>query len=471
MTDGVFIGMPVFRGTDVIEETLRSILAQSFDDFRLLMSVDGEDDPTVEICKKYTDDPRIDLVVQPSRLGWPANFNWLVARCDREFFCYWQQDDLASTGYLENLMRELLAQPTAAIAYTDVQWFGARFDREGSPSIEGDPLSRVMQEIEAVRFEPLRGLMRASMLPSDRDAISVTDDESCEEEFVFLTQMAAAGSFNRVYSALYFKRLHGNNAFLRWAHFPDWRRRRAWISMGAGMYRIAQSVAPPDLWPRILGHVIDRLAVSRHGRAHFYLPPQTPEEMRRFVHDLSAFASLTEEDLDPARLTAEPLEAPIHPDILRAVRAERKVLDGRSELRRLLASEAAARVAPRDTGNTAILGYGWSTPESWGVWTDGEDATLRIPVPNGSSWRASIEARTYAPNGSVIVGVAADDQPLRLIEAGTDDPLVVTIESGQRSEGRVRLHLPNARAPIEDRLSGDRRKLGIGLTQVHIALT
>ncbi|MEX2653197.1 MAG: glycosyltransferase, partial [Acidimicrobiia bacterium] len=100
MRQGVFIAMPVYRGTEVIEETLRSILAQTCTDFHLVMSIDGADDPTVEICRKYADDPRIDVVVQESRLGWPGNLNWLVERCDREFFCYWQQDDLASTGYL-----------------------------------------------------------------------------------------------------------------------------------------------------------------------------------------------------------------------------------------------------------------------------------------------------------------------------------------------------------------------------------
>ena len=134
MNGGVFIGMPVYRGGEVIEETMRSILNQEFDDFHLVMSIDGKDDPTVEICQKYSTDPRIDVVVQETRLGWPGNFNWLVENCDREFFCYWQQDDLATTGYLGSLRRELRARPDASIAHTDVQWFGASFDRTSTPS-------------------------------------------------------------------------------------------------------------------------------------------------------------------------------------------------------------------------------------------------------------------------------------------------------------------------------------------------
>ena len=278
MSNGVFIAMPVYRGGEVIEETIRSILDQEFEDFHLVMSVDGEDDPTVEICRKYASDPRIDVVVQPTRLGWPGNFNWLVENCDREFFCYWQQDDLATTGYLAALRRELMARPDASIAHTDVQWFGASFDRTSTPSIEGDPLSRIMQHIEAIRYEPLRGLMRGSMLPRN-EAIPVTADESCQEEFVFLTNMAAAGAFVRTDQAMYFKRLHAGNVFKRWFGFPEWRRRRGWLSMGSGMYHVARQNAPVPDWPTVLAQVADRLAVFRIGRGHFYLPPQHREGM------------------------------------------------------------------------------------------------------------------------------------------------------------------------------------------------
>ena len=331
MSNGVFIAMPVYRGGEVIEETIRSILDQEFKDFHLVMSVDGEDDPTVEICRKYASDPRIDVVVQPTRLGWPGNFNWLVENCDREFFCYWQQDDLATTGYLAALRRELMARPDASIAHTDVQWFGASFDRTSTPSIEGDPLSRIMQHIEAIRYEPLRGLMRVSMLPRN-EAIPVTADESCQEEFVFLTNMAAAGAFVRTDQAMYFKRLHAGNVFKRWFGFPEWRRRRGWLSMGSGMYHVARQNAPVPDWPTVLAQLADRLAVFRLGRGHFYLPSQHREGMARMVRDFVGFAGLSEDDLGPVGSRPRPLQRPVHEDVLRALDDERAKLANRAAL-------------------------------------------------------------------------------------------------------------------------------------------
>jgi hypothetical protein len=129
-----------------------------------------------------------------------------------------------------------------------------------------------MQHIEAIRYEPLRGLMRASLLSSGEDAIPVTEDESCQEEFVFLARMAAAGAFIRVDAAMYFKRLHGTNAFVRWRDFPDWRRRRGWISAGVGMYKVAAELTPEELRSKLLGLVLDRMAIDRPGRGFFYLP-------------------------------------------------------------------------------------------------------------------------------------------------------------------------------------------------------
>jgi glycosyltransferase involved in cell wall biosynthesis len=469
MNAGVFIAMPVYRGTEVIEETLRSILAQTHDDFHLVMSVDGADDPTIEICRKYENDPRIDVVVQETHLGWPGNFNWLVDNCDREFFCYWQQDDLASTGYLDSLQRELLARPDASIAYTDVQWFGGRFDREGTPSIEGDPLSRVMQHIEAIRYQPLRGLMRKTMLPQGVAAIPVTEDESCQEEFVFLAHMAAAGTFIRVDSAMYFKRLHGTNAFVRWWAFPDWRRRRGWISMGAGMYRVARAVAPPELRPRLLGLVLDRLAIHRPGRDFFYLPSQSPTELSRFVRDFVAYREIAVDDLRPAD-PSDGLGRPIHLAVLRALGCEEARAQTRSDLQLRFKQGRSLTVELNEEDGEALLGFGWSTIEPWGVWSDGGEATIRIPAPPGSSWKATIQGRVHAPDSSARVSYRQDQLPINYLECQGDDPLVIALDSDPTARNLIRLGLPDARAPKRDSLSEDSRMLGIGLTRIVIEL-
>jgi glycosyltransferase involved in cell wall biosynthesis len=470
LRSGVFIAMPVYRGADVIEETMRSILAQTYTDFHLVMSVDGADDPTTEACRKYADDPRIDVVVQENRLGWPGNFNWLVENCDREFFCYWQQDDLASSGYLASLRKELLARPDAAIAHTDVQWFGDSFDRNSTPSIEGDLLSRVMQHVEAIRFEPLRGLMRSSMLPTDGMAIPVTEDESCQEEFVFLTHMAAAGAFLRTDTAMYFKRLHGQNVFKRWFGFPDWRRRRGWLSMGSGMYQIVSRNASAADWPIVVAQIADRLAVFRIGRGHFYLPPQHKYGLARFVRDFVDYAGLTFEDLGPTGSRPGSLQRPVHEDVLDALQEERLNFELRAELGRKLHREGVLTTRAGDKAWAALLGFGWSDAEPWGVWSDGGEARLRVPAPKGRGWRATLVGRVFAPDGRVRVRAGTTRQDMVNAEFSGGEHVKLNVESSGSAD-HVLLHLPDARAPLTTGASADTRMLGFGLEDVRVDLT
>jgi Glycosyl transferase family 2 len=467
----VYIAMPVYRGADVIEETIRSILDQTYGDFHLVMSVDGADDPTGEVCRKYEQDSRIDVVVQDRRLGWPGNFNWLVNNCDREFFCYWQQDDFASTGYLENLRRELLARPDASIAYTDVQWFGARFDRTNSPSIEGDdPLSRVMQHIEAIRYEPLRGLIRSSMLPQRADPIPVTADESSQEEFVFLADLAAAGPFLRVDSAMYFKRLHGENSFMRWQKLPAWRRRREWISMGAAMYRVARNLAAPELWPLVLGHVLDRLAVDRPGRAYFHVPHQSHEEIGRFVHDFVASSEIDTSDLGTEPVQPGPLDHPISKAILDAMSAERSQVDRRSDFARVLTEERTLTIDFSIESSWSLLGAGWNTPENWGVWSDAQEVSIRVPVAGTVPWRGRLTGRVFPDTRSVRIGSAVGDRPFDYVEVAARDPVKLTLESSAATPSVIRLHLPDASSPLDEGISEDGRLLGVGLERITLDL-
>jgi hypothetical protein len=306
------------------------------------------------------------------------------------------------------------------------------------------------------------------MLPSGRDPIPVTEDESCQEEFVFLARMAAVGAFVRVDSAMYFKRLHNRNAFVRWRNFPDWRRRRGWISMGAGMYRVAGALASQELRPRILGQVLDRLAVERHGRGHFYAPAQTPPEIHRFVRDFVAYAAVPDADLHI--VSPNPLEPPIHPEVLESLETETRSSLQRARYSTQLGESGTIVIDLRESSAESTLGFGWSHPEPWGVWSDGPEAALRIPVSKGCAWRATVEGRVYPPSERVIVGCAPEGEDVRYYEVKAARNLQIVVESRRPFRKVIRFDLPEARAPADDHISADRRMLGIGLTSLRVDL-
>src|SRR5204863_4030312 len=116
----ILVGVPAYRGAQHIGETLRCIAEQELAAFEVLISIDNADQETARACAPFIGDPRFRMVVQDQHLGWDRNINWLMAECPCEFFCYWQQDDLATKDYLLSLLRFADASPGFVCAFTDL---------------------------------------------------------------------------------------------------------------------------------------------------------------------------------------------------------------------------------------------------------------------------------------------------------------------------------------------------------------
>ena len=94
------VGIPVWRGTAFVAETLESLLNQRGVRFKLFVSIDGADADSERACLPFASDPRVRIVVQPRRLGWVKNTAAVLAGASEqaEFVCVQPHDDwVAST--------------------------------------------------------------------------------------------------------------------------------------------------------------------------------------------------------------------------------------------------------------------------------------------------------------------------------------------------------------------------------------
>ncbi|MFO0878214.1 MAG: glycosyltransferase family A protein [Gemmataceae bacterium] len=377
----IFIAVPVFRGAELAPETLRSIRDQTYPHFRVWISIDDNDIASAAACQPFTADPRFTLTIQPTRLGWAGNLNWLARRCDCPFFCYWQQDDLTATNYLATLRAELLVHPQASVAYSDLQWFGHRFDRQGCPSLLGSPLERMFQFVESLPFEPLRGLMRTQLWPADR-FLDETFDHGSHAEFSLLTHLVGQGEFRRVDSTLYFKRAHAANTFAGWNAWPESRRRRLWMHLGASLFHALRDHVPDPAWQRrLFGLVLDRFTVMRPGRGYYAQTCEThPPSVVRAARDLLDQAGLAGLPPPPPTGPGDGFARPIHPVVLDALDALDRDAASRQRLAQRLQEEGSVTLDTRSHADgLALLGHGWSIPEEWGLWSDGESVSLLLP--------------------------------------------------------------------------------------------
>ena len=123
----VFIGITLYNHEHYIEECLRSIISQTFKDFRLVIADDVSRDRSVEVVKKFIashPDFNIELVAHPKNLGIAKNVNSLIDSVkDEEFVSLFSGDDIMLPERLETLVKAMESNPKASFAYSDMEWF------------------------------------------------------------------------------------------------------------------------------------------------------------------------------------------------------------------------------------------------------------------------------------------------------------------------------------------------------------
>lgn len=112
--------IPVYNGEKTIQETINSVLDQTFIDFELIIINDGSGDRTVEIVQaiiEQTRDPRIKLYNYPNK-GLPASRNRGIQRSQGDYLSFLDADDLWTKDKLAAQYQALQNTPSAAVAYS-----------------------------------------------------------------------------------------------------------------------------------------------------------------------------------------------------------------------------------------------------------------------------------------------------------------------------------------------------------------
>ncbi len=124
MEPTVTVLMPVYNGTDFLEESINSILEQSFGDFEFLILDDASTDGSVDIIRGYSD-PRIRLIENNENMGQVATMNRGIGLADGEFIARMDQDDISLPERLEKQVSFMDANPDVAVCGTWAETFGS----------------------------------------------------------------------------------------------------------------------------------------------------------------------------------------------------------------------------------------------------------------------------------------------------------------------------------------------------------
>ena len=138
---------PAHNARLTIEATMRSVRAQTYEDFEMVIVDDGSSDETAELIEAFSAaDPRIRLIRQ-ANAGTAGARNRALAAARGELISMIDNDDMWTPDYLASVAEAMDGQPEIGLCFSDIWMMSDRTGRVHRQTIErlaGDPQKRVI---------------------------------------------------------------------------------------------------------------------------------------------------------------------------------------------------------------------------------------------------------------------------------------------------------------------------------------
>jgi len=135
----VTVLMPVFNGAQYLRASIDTVLAQSFEDFELLIVDDGSTDATAAIARSYADQ-RVRLISHERNLGLSSALNHGLDAARAGLIARQDADDLSHPSRLAAQYRFLSSHPDVALVGSQA----SAIDAAGRPRA---PVDRSLEEL------------------------------------------------------------------------------------------------------------------------------------------------------------------------------------------------------------------------------------------------------------------------------------------------------------------------------------
>lgn len=207
----ISIGMPVYNEAQFIQQTLNSILSQTYTNFELIISDNNSTDNTFAICQMYAErDKRITLIKQPTNLGSGVNFVKVLEQAKGRYLSFISGHDLWHPNFLQRCA-EILAQNSSivlcfpqAISIDKENralgvWTGSQMDTMGL-----DPISRLHITLwSAVYMYPFCGMY---CLPTFKKLTTLPTAKVIAPDNLLIAELSLHGFFYHIKEPLLYLR-------------------------------------------------------------------------------------------------------------------------------------------------------------------------------------------------------------------------------------------------------------------------
>lgn len=119
----ISIGIPFFNAEKYLEDAIKSVLAQTFQNWELILVDDGSTDRSLEIARSFVD-PRIRIISDGSNRRLPYRLNQIINEAKYDIIARMDADDLMAVDRLEKQMKVLNENPEIDLVVTSLYSIG-----------------------------------------------------------------------------------------------------------------------------------------------------------------------------------------------------------------------------------------------------------------------------------------------------------------------------------------------------------
>lgn len=158
-SDGLItVAIPVYKHARFLKDSLNSLLAQTDQNFEVLIIDDGSDDDVGSVVAGFSD-PRISFSRSEKNEGHMATVNKMLAKATGEFFVSYSADDTMSPNLLEKLRKAFSADPFLE----HVACHNDFMNEDGTPHTGGHPFTTIERAINRPQAQWIEHLRRGNV--------------------------------------------------------------------------------------------------------------------------------------------------------------------------------------------------------------------------------------------------------------------------------------------------------------------
>jgi len=207
----VSIGVPVYNGEKYIRQALDGLIAQTYQNFEIIISDNASTDNTKNICLEYINrDNRISYYGNEINIGATENFNRLVKLAKGKYFMWAAADDIFLPKFIEKCVEKMEEEPSLILCYSSLRFIDEKgqviknvnYDLYDNPNLsDHDMEARLKKWWGRNGWYAVYGLYRLDILCSSNLFMNVYGGD-----VLFITELLYKGPFGKIPQVLFLYR-------------------------------------------------------------------------------------------------------------------------------------------------------------------------------------------------------------------------------------------------------------------------